>query len=253
MYRKQTYTGLGIHFLSSCSKQFKRNIFNTLFHRAYTLSSDFKLFHTEIEFLKTFFVNNGFNINQFYTFLRCFLNKKLQTVPKHYGPSRMVLYSKLPYLNDHVNDMCKAELNQLFLKYFPQVKLNLIFFNNYKIKSFFKYKDNLPKSLCSSLVYSFKCSNCQFEYIGSTQRTLKLRADEHKGISSRTGRHLSRPLSSSIRDHTNMCQSIIEVNDFRVLYNSKYEQELRFAESILIKIRKPSLNQDGSSAPLALF
>ena len=38
IYRKQTYTDLGVNFLSACNMKYKLNTFNTFFYRAYKLT-----------------------------------------------------------------------------------------------------------------------------------------------------------------------------------------------------------------------
>ena len=59
VYRKPTFTGFGLNFLSYTSFKFKTNAINTLIHRAYKLSSSYFAFHSEIEFLQRFLsINN---------------------------------------------------------------------------------------------------------------------------------------------------------------------------------------------------
>ena len=55
IYRKPTFTNLGVNFISACYENFKMNTFNTLFFRAYKLSSTYEAFHKEICFLNNFF------------------------------------------------------------------------------------------------------------------------------------------------------------------------------------------------------
>ena len=54
----------------------------------------------------------------------------------------------------------------------------------------------------SSLVYQFSCVNCTFGYVGCSRRTLATRVAEHAGKSSRTGRALTTPPHSSVRERT---------------------------------------------------
>ena len=54
VYRTSTCSGMGLNFFSVCSPKFKINAINTLLYRAYHLSSDYLLFHKEIEFLKMY-------------------------------------------------------------------------------------------------------------------------------------------------------------------------------------------------------
>ena len=65
IYRKPTYTGLGINYLSSCYENFKMNAFNTMFYRAFRLTSSYENFHNEIKFLERFFLENGFMMSIF--------------------------------------------------------------------------------------------------------------------------------------------------------------------------------------------
>lgn len=89
IYRKPTFTGLGINFLSNCSLKFKINAIKTLLHRAFHLTSSWQLFHKEILFLQSFFSNNMFPEPIFFNNVNKLLNKWLAppthliyTVPK---------------------------------------------------------------------------------------------------------------------------------------------------------------------------
>ena len=52
VYRKPTFTGLGLNFFSFIPKMYKINIIRTLLQRAYNVTSSFKNFHQEIEYLR---------------------------------------------------------------------------------------------------------------------------------------------------------------------------------------------------------
>ena len=43
VYRKKTFTGLSLNFYSFCDSKFKENACSTLLHRAYKISSNYKL------------------------------------------------------------------------------------------------------------------------------------------------------------------------------------------------------------------
>ena len=254
MFRKPTFSGLGINFLSACSFRYKVNSILTLIHRAYNLSSCYLTFHKEVEFLGQFFFNNGFNLNLYYKVLRQFLNNKQETKSMQLGPKKKIMYIKIPFISDYINKIISDEFKKIFDKHLPHINLNLVFYNNFKIKSFLKIKDSLPKALRSLVVYRFLCPKCSLGYIGSTKKSLSLRVKEHQGISARTNRHLVSPLSSSIRQH---CQNICEVNfnlcNFEVLSQCSSEIELRIRESIFIKTENPELNVDSSSFNFNIF
>ena len=75
VFRKPSFTGLGLSFFSFCPYIFKINPLKTLLHRAYHLSSNYSLFNDEICNLKTFFEGNGYPLKVFESILRKFLNK----------------------------------------------------------------------------------------------------------------------------------------------------------------------------------
>ena len=88
----------------------------------------------------------------------------------------------------------------LLVEYFKDIQFNIILVDNYKIGSFFNYKDRLPKHLQAALICKFSCERCISEYIGSTTRTLCVRVAEHACRSHRTGHLLASPSHSSIRN-----------------------------------------------------
>ena len=55
VYRKPTFTGLGMSYYSYCCDMFKINAIKTLLFRAYNISSNYFLMHQEFDFLKQYF------------------------------------------------------------------------------------------------------------------------------------------------------------------------------------------------------
>ena len=254
IYRKPSFTGLGINYISACYKNFKLNSFNTLYHRAYRLSSTYLNFHKEILFLNNFFSCNGFPQHIINSKLRTFLNNIFNPPTKYYGPPKMNLFIKVPFFTDDINNFFRDELNKIFYKYFPQIKANLVFFNNNKLKRYVNHKEKLPFYCCSMVVYKFECPSCQEVYIGSTKKSLFSRFHDHKGTSCRTNRVLSSPLSSSIRDHCHIqCKCNFSIENFKIIFSGSNETEIRIAESMLIKKYNPTLNHESTSYPLKLI
>ena len=254
IFRKPTFTGLGINFLSACFDKYKTNTIMTLLHRAYNLTSTYTAFHKEITFLHSFFKSNGFNSNLFYSYVRRFLDNKYDPPSQKCGPKKQILYLRFPYISRYLNKTLCNEIKGLFQLYLPQIDLRFAIYNNLKIKSFFQCKESLPSGLCSSVVYQFTCSKCNLEYIGSSIKNLSLRVDQHRAVSSRTAVPLVRPLNSAIREHCeSVCNMAVDKNSFRILTSSRSELELRILESMIIRLKKPSLNIDGSSFPLYIM
>ena len=130
IYRKPTYTDLGVNFLSACNMKYKLNTFNTFFYRAYKLTSSYLNFHKEITYLENFFKNNGFHPILFYKQLREFLNKRYYTKSQTYGPKKLEMYLKFPYLSNKLNSYLQNNLRNIINKYYPQIRLTLAFYNN---------------------------------------------------------------------------------------------------------------------------
>ena len=58
IFRKTTFTGLGLSYYSFCSKQYKTNSRLTLISRAYKICSNCHNFHLEIQTLQKYFKSN---------------------------------------------------------------------------------------------------------------------------------------------------------------------------------------------------
>ena len=252
VFRKSTFSGLGISFFSHCCKKFKINAIHTLLHRAYANCSSYQLMHTEFEFLTNFFSNNGFPKSLVQTMINRFLNHKLTKSSPVLTVRKKTLYFVLPYFG-HTSVQMKISLCNLIGEYFPQIDPQIILVNKFKIGSFFNHKDSLPNALRSNLVYMYCCAKCASEYYGSTVRSLHTRICEHKGLSHRTGRPLLRPPQSSIRDHALSCSSDISIDNFKIIASESDQLSLRILESIFIFTEKPVLNDLSSAYSLKLY
>ena len=249
IYRKPTFSGLGTSFLSHCPNIFKINAIRTLVFRAYEICSSYLSLHKELEFLHRFFNNNGFPSHMVHKEIKKFLDGKYRPdIPTLTAP-KMDFYCKMPYIGKQVSKLEK-DLKACLSKYYPQINFKFIFHNNYKIGNLFPFKDRLPNAMRASIVYLYKCPNCQVGYLGSSLRTLKTRYCQHAGESERTGRDLSVKLQSPIREHSHDCQTRLDINHFKIIDTCPNQNDLRILESIYIKRYKPQLNHDQSSVTL---
>ena len=256
VFRKSTFTGLGTSFFSHCYFNFKLNFIKTLVYKAYHICSSYANFHCEIEFLKTFFLNNGFPTNLFYSVVNKFLFK-------YYEPSNndssddpddaRKIYFRLQYFG-HQSEKMKLEMQNVLMNLVPSVKFVFILSNTRTIGSLFKFKDTLPKESRSCVIYKYVCSQCEALYVGSTICTLHTRMSEHLGMSPRTGQSLSQPSQSSIRNHCyQSCQCAPSFSNFSVIDSDSNPLSLRIKESIHIHSSKPSLNETNSAYPLNIL
>ena len=226
------------------------NGISTLLHRAYRVSSNFIVLHSELDFLKKFFHNNGFPIAFIESRIRKFLYSK-QLVPECISTvDRRKVYLSMPYFGTQ-SDKLKRELETLLSKYFCHLDFKIILFNSFNIGSIFKVKDSLPKCLRSNIIYKFSCEQCSSEYVGSTSRALYVRVCEHIGKSHRTSRPLTTPVHSAIRSHGQLCSADVSIENFSII-GSATGFDLRILESLHILKLKPPLNDMQSSFPLSL-
>ena len=129
IFRKATFTGLGMNFHSHTYMNFKLNNIRTLIHRAYSLCSTWQLFHKEVQFLIRFFKSNAFPEDTIFKVINKFLWKKAVDPPPQKSEARKcVFYHKIPFINNVVTHYIKKELERIVFRYFPQMDLRLVFF-----------------------------------------------------------------------------------------------------------------------------
>lgn len=253
IYRKPTFSGLGTSFFSFSPLKYKINTIKTLLFRAYNLTSSFITFDKEISFLRGFFVKNGFTKSVFDKQVNVFLNKIYEPKAKDPTVPKQIMYFSLPFLGE-TSKKIEKDLKRIFFSYFPHVEFRFAHNNNFRVRSFFPFKDKLPQSIRSSVIYKFSCPSCQLGYIGSSTRAFKIRIDSHLGCSSRTGLPLTRPEQSAVRLHTeNICKCRLESKNFEILDSVSGESDLRVLESLYIAKEKPQLNRDSTAVPLYIL
>ena len=97
------------------------------------------------------------------------------------------------------------------------------------------------------------CSCCNAAYYGQTQRHFFVRASEHLGITSLTGKFVKRPKKSTISNHMLLDGYKASFDNFSILLKEINPFKLQLKESSLISRDKPILNKNIYSFPLELF
>ena len=248
VYRKPTFSGMGLSYFSHCVRKFKLNSIKSLISRAYGICSSYYLLDLEFQFIRKHLKNNGFPTTLVNDIIGSFLNNRYDR-QNYIDSSAQCFYVTLPYFGKH-SEKLKSDLSVLFCKYFKDISFNFILVNSFKIDSFFSFKDRLPKGMRSSLIYKYSCVRCTSEYIGSTTRILTTRVAEHAGRSHRTDRILANPPHSNIRDHAETCGSPIVLDNFNIIDSCNNSNDLRILESLYIHKERPSLNNMQSAHPL---
>ena len=252
VFRKDTFTGLGLSFFSHCSFKFKTNSIKTLLSRAYNISRNMTEMSKELNFLRKYFIDNGYPAKLFFRQVRHFIARCKQTPTVVHTCEKKSIFCSLNY-NGYQSEKMKAEIDILVKKYFPQFDMHIILVNKFNIASLFKFKERLPTQLLSSVVYKFSCAHCASgTYVGSTIRATHMRVAEHRGRSYRTGEQLENPPKSAIRDHALKCGKTVSIGEFSILAQEKNELHLRILESLYIRHQKANLNEVKSAFPLKI-
>ena len=242
-YQKEQYIDLGMNFNSSIPEKYKFNLINCLIDRAFKINSTVTGFFQKIEKLKQYFYRNDFPVNLINKTIERKLYKLKYENNNNISVEKKKLYINLPYLNKLSNKSINNDIQKLINRFYPHINLNIIFQNNFSIASFFPFKDRIPTSMISNLVYKYSCAQCPATYYGETSRHLHTRIAEHRGLSSRTGIPITNPSHSNIRNHAMEKSHEINSDNFSILFKSTNKGvDVKIAESLYILKDKPTLN-----------
>ena len=158
---------------------------------------------------------------------------------------------ELPYIGRKSKQMVR-ELRRIIEEHCLHVKPAFFFKCQRRIRSFFPLKDSVPVMMKSDVIYKYTC-DCSQSYIGSTTVNLYIRISQHRGLSFRTGKALTRPPNSSIRDHTTICGNIITPDNFSIVDKYPEESGLRILESLYIKRTRPRINECNTAVSLCIW
>ena len=256
VHRKDTFSGVFTNFQSFLPDVYKRGLVATLLHRAYMINSSYTSLHNEIENLKKIFGKNRYPLNFIDKCIFRFLNKmytKKETV--HTVPKKDFLIV-LPFLGS-ISGKVRNELMKSFKELSQAFNIKIIFKSSRKMSSFFSYKDSLPKSLLSGIIYQFQCAGCNLRYIGSTKRYFEKRLEEHLHKSALTGKSLSGMQMFTPMHHVRTkCRHespCMGREDFKVIGREQNPFLLLIKESLFIYKLRPELNNNDACVPLKLF
>ena len=132
-------------------------------------------------------------------------------------------------------------------------KLHVIFKSQNKLCNRFHFKNPVPQTLTSDVVYNFQRGLCNESYYGKCVRHLAVRSDKHIGILPLTNKSVQSRKDSGVCHHLLNCNYSPTFENFSALCyeNKKYLLELK--EILLIMRDRPLMNRNGSSASLYLF
>ena len=204
--------------------------------------------------LKTILIKNNYPLNFIDLSIKSFLNKlytRKVVVPN--VPKRNV-FVKLPFLGS-TSFQIREKLQKLFSDKLTSCNLKIVFKSPVRVKSFFTFKDKLPKMLLLGLVYQYTCGGCNATPYGKNKRYFKVRICEHLGISHLTEKKVKTDNNklTAIQKHLLCCNYSPSFEDFSILTRESNGFKLKIIERLLIARCKPILNKADSSLPLELF
>ena len=215
-----------------------------LVYRIYKIASSMTIFHQDVGRFTESLIKNGFPRDFIESCVNAVLMKYhapgiqqmgIPTVPKK------ELKMFLPFLGP-MSDQLKKTIVSHVSRFYPGIDLKIIYRRGKKLQSFFNYKDTFPLACKSGVVYYSKCEKCgpSVAYMGKTINSLYERFHQ-PGMG-----HLNSTNTSSA-----FLRHIVETNDpdckfvfenVKILEACKYDEQLRFIESILLKYEKQTLN-----------
>ena len=117
VYRKPTFTGLGLRYDSFVPKSYKINLISCLIHRAYEISSNWTNFQKDIVYLRQFFSSNFYPQFLFDNVLSKYLNSTFCPKLPVMSVPKLPIFITLPYIGNSSHH-CKKQLLNIVNKYF---------------------------------------------------------------------------------------------------------------------------------------
>ncbi len=254
VHRKDTFSGVYTNFSSFMPDTYKRGLVSTLLYRAYSISSSYGSLHEEVENLKKIFARNGYPSKFVDKCIFNFFNKIYEKrTPVHTVPKKEFTMV-LPFLGT-TSWKVKNSLLRSFQQFAPFSKLKIIFKSSNRLSTCFTFKDKIPRSLLSGVIYKYTCAVCKCSYIGSTKRYWEKRLEEHLHVSALTGKRLNglQVFAPMLHVRSNCQVASMSRDDFSIIGRDENPYILQVKESILISTSRPHLNNNIVSVPIKLF
>ena len=172
-------------------------LIKSLLSRCFSLCSDFIKFHHEIYKLKSILYKKSYPRDLVDKCVKEFLDKILTPKPVVSTVPKKNLVIGLPYLGK-LSLQIRTRISRIMKNKLPYCNIRFVFQTKCKISNFFTFKDKIPPSLSSGIVYKFQCGSWNATYDGKTKRHFKVRMCEHLGISALTGKGDD---DSAIKEH----------------------------------------------------
>ena len=253
---RETNKGLYFNYESCIPHSYKIGLIKCLFNTALCVCSTWKLFHAEVTRLSKVFRLNGYPEGIIHHCAKAVLDNFLS---KHddstviQGDNAPIPPSKTYYMTTiylgPCSDTLKRNILKLMSQAFPKIDLRIVFKKKFCIKDLFRYKDALPLSCRSWVVYHSQCDSCSAAYIGKTINLLHQRF-----YKSPLGHLYTSNMNSELLRHMALNPNhMFNFKDIKILDTAPNNNNLlEIKETLYINHLKPSLTTK-TSTPLVLF
>ena len=208
--------------------------------------------HLEVCKLKDIINKNGYTLKMIDNCIKKFLMKKFTVKPVVDTVEKKDISLILPYLGTGSLAL-RTNLVKLFARSLPFCKIRVVFKSGNRLGNYFSFKDKIPSSLISGVVYHYKCGRCNSAYIGKTKRYWEKRLSEHLSISALTGKPLKCFKEWPPMIHSKNGHSQLSRDNFTFICREKNDFLLKIKESIACYKYKPTLNKQEESTKIYLF
>jgi hypothetical protein len=257
VYQKPTNAGIYLNYSSECPQRYKDGTIKALIHRTYKITSDWQLFHNNIEILKQSLINNGYPNKLFDSVLANYLSKQQNSQQPEPGTSHTVYYQNQysqSYKVDERTIKAIVKNNTHCINQTDKLKLTIYYKTN-AINSLVMRNNQSPKTpplKQTNIIYEYTCNNgeCELQkcsYIGLTTTTLSRRLTMHLASGG--------PKMHSSNNHNITLARDMLVNNTKIIYRESNYSRLQIIEALFIQQRKPKINcqMTGTHRILKLF
>ena len=228
VFRKETHTDQYLNFKSNHPLEHKRGVINTLMNRADIVVSDDQERKEEKEHIRSVLEVNGYPDWVFRQHKERVQKRRTSDSNRSRTDKKPAIV--IPYVKG-VSEKLRAA--------FGRFKTPVYFKPTNTLRQQLVHpKDKLGKEKIVGPVYHIPCGNCEDDYIGESERSLKARFDEHKRPSS-TSSEVSKHIHASSKPHS------IDLESTNILAVEPKWFERGVKEAIYIRAMSPSLNRDG--------
>ena len=171
-YQKATSSGRYMNYFSNVPFQWKTNVINNLFQRAYKLS-DKQYRQDSMNKARILLLGNGYPpslLDKMMKKCKYICEKEEDKISREKVDVGKVV--KMPYIKGLSEKLKKCWKPYNFFPVFNNPNSNKRFFS--------KLKSTVPPEKTSGVVYKINCMNCDVAYIGHTKRYLGARIRSHK-------------------------------------------------------------------------